>query len=92
MESVKVSPRVEIDPENVELGLVKLVLGLVELLRQLLEKQAIRRIESGNLTEDEIDRLGTTLMKLEEKILELKDYFGIDELNIDLGPLGNLID
>jgi len=84
--------KVKIDPENVEQGLVKLVLALVELLRQLLEKQAIRRIEGGSLTEEEIDRLGTTLMKLEQKIRELQEYFEIDDLNIDLGPLGNLID
>lgn len=84
--------KVKVDPENVEQGLVKLVLALVELLRQLLERQAIRRIEGGNLTNEEIDRLGTTLMKLEERVRELQEYFQIDDLNIDLGPLGNLID
>jgi hypothetical protein len=84
--------KVKIEPENVEQGLVKLVLALVELLRQLLEKQAIRRIEGGTLNDEEIERVGTTLMKLEEKIIELKEYFGIDDLNIDLGPLGKLID
>lgn len=85
-------PKVNVDPEKVEQGLVKLVLSLVELLRQLMERQAIRRIEGGTLTEEEIDRLGTTLMRLEEKIWELQEYFGIDDLNINLGPLGNLID
>lgn len=85
-------PKVNVDPEKVEQGLVKLVLSLVELLRQLLEKQAIRRIEGGTLTEEEIDRLGTTLMKLEERIRELQQYFEIDDLNINLGPLGDLID
>jgi len=84
--------KINVEPEGVEQGLVKLVLGLVELLRQLLERQAIRRIEGGSLTEEEIDRVGMTLMKLEEKIRELQEYFGIDDLNIDLGPLGNLID
>jgi len=84
--------KLNVDPEKVEQGLVKLVLALVELLRQLMEKQAIRRIEGGSLTEKEIDRLGTTLMKLEQKIRELQEYFEIDDLNIDLGPLGNLID
>lgn len=84
--------RVNVDPEKVEQGLVKLVLALVELLRQILEKQAIRRMESGSLTNEEIDRLGRTLMKLEEKIKELKEHFRIDDLNINLGPLGNLID
>jgi len=84
--------RIKVEPENVERGLVRLVLALVELLRQLLERQAIRRIEAGSLTEEEIDRLGTTLMKLEEKIKELQEYFQIDDLNMDLGPLGNLLD
>jgi len=89
--SVKPS-RITVDPEKVEQGLVKLVLALVEFLRQILEKQAIRRMESGSLTKEEIDRLGTTLMKLEEKIKELQEHFEIDDLNINLGPLGNLID
>ena len=84
--------RIRVDPEKVEQGLVKLVLALVEFLRQILEKQAIRRMESGSLTKEEIDRLGTTLMKLEEKIKELQEHFEIDDLNINLGPLGNLID
>ena len=84
--------RVQVDPEKVEQGLVKLVLALVEFLRQILEKQAIRKMESGSLTADEIDRLGTTLMKLEEKIKELQEHFAIEDLNINLGPLGNLID
>jgi len=84
--------RVKIDSEKVEQGLVKLVLSLVELLRQLLERQAIRRMEGGTLTEEEIERLGTTLMKLEEKVKEIQEHFQIDDLNINLGPLGNLID
>jgi hypothetical protein len=84
--------RIQVDPEKVEQGLVKLVLALVEFLRQILEKQAIRKMESGSLTKEEIDRLGTTLMKLEEKIKELQEHFAIDDLNINLGPLGNLID
>ncbi|MBD3182393.1 gas vesicle protein K [Candidatus Poribacteria bacterium] len=92
LEPVKKPTKVKVDPEGVEQGLVKLVLALVELIRQLLEKQAIRRIEGGTLTDEEIERLGTTLMKLEEKIIELKEYFEIEELNIDLGPLGNLLD
>lgn len=84
--------KVNINPEKVEQGLVRLVLALVELLRQLLERQAIRRMEGGTLTIEEIERLGGTLMKLEEKIKELQVYFEIDDLNIDLGPLGNLLD
>lgn len=84
--------RINVDPEKVEQGLAKLVLSLVELLRQLMERQAIRRMEAGSLTGEEIDRLGTTLMKLEEKMRELQEYFQIDDLNIRLGPLGNLLD
>lgn len=84
--------KINVDSEKVEQGLAKLVLAVVELLRQLLERQAIRRIEGGTLTETEIDRLGMTLMKLEEKIKELQEYFQIDDLNIDLGPLGKLLD
>ena len=86
------TPRINIDPEKVEQGLVKLVLTLVEFIRQLLERQAIRKIEAGRLDEGEIERLGTTLMKLEEKIKELQEYFEIDDLNLNLGPLGDLIE
>lgn len=84
--------RVNIDPDKVEHGLVKLVLALVELLRQLLERQAIRRMEAGTLTSEEIDRVGTTLMRLEQRVKELQEHFQIDDLNIHLGPLGNLLD
>ena len=89
---VRHKPTVNVNSEKVEQGLVKLVLAVVELLRQLLERQAIRRMESGTLTEEEIERLGMTFMKLEEKIKELQVYFEIDDLNINLGPLGNLLD
>lgn len=87
------SRRVEADPENVEKGLVQLVLTIVELLRQLMEKQAIRRVEAGGLSDDDIERLGTTLMMLETRMQELRDYFGLtpDDLNLDLGPLGRLL-
>lgn len=84
--------RVNIDPDKVEHGLVKLVLALVELLRQLLERQAIRRMEAGTLTSEEIDRVGATLMRLEQRMRELQEHFQIDDLNINLGPLGNLLD
>ncbi|MFH1539215.1 MAG: gas vesicle protein K [bacterium] len=86
------SPRINLDPEKVEQGLVKLVLTLVEFIRQLLERQSIRKIEAGSLDDGEIERLGTTLMKLEEKVKELQEYFEIDDLNINLGPLGDLIE
>jgi hypothetical protein len=87
------SGRVRADPEDVERGLVQLVLTLVELLRQLMERQAIRRVEAGGLTDDETERLGTTLMLLEERMEELREHFGLtpEDLNIDLGPLGRLL-
>ena len=85
--------RIDADPATVERGLVQLVLTLVELLRQLMEKQAVRRVEAGGLTDEEVERLGTTLMLLEEKMDELRDHFGLtpEDLNIDLGPLGRLL-
>ena len=85
--------RIEANPKNVEQGLAKLVLTLVELVRQLLERQAIRRMEAGSLTDTEIERVGETLMKLEAKMQELKGVFGLgdEELNLNLGPLGNLM-
>ena len=85
--------RVNADPERVERGLAKLVLTLIELLRQLLERQAIRRIEAGSLSDDDIERLGQTFMKLEARMEELKEAFGLEdeELNLNLGPLGDLI-
>lgn len=85
--------RINIDPKNVEKGLAKLVLTIVELLRQLMEKQAMRRVETGSLTDEEIERVGETLMKLENKMKELKEIFGLkdEELNLNLGPLGDLM-
>lgn len=84
--------RIDLDPEKIERGLTQLVLSLIELVRRLVEKQALRRIEGGSLTAEQIERLGTTLMRLEEQMETLKDHFGIESLNIDLGPLGNLLD
>ena len=85
--------RINADPKKVEQGLAKLVLTLIELIRKLLEKQAIRRIEGEALTDEEIERLGETLMKLEQKMEELKVSFGLEDqdLNLNLGPLGNLM-
>lgn len=87
------SRRVAADPESVEKGLAQLVLTIIELLRQLMEKQAIRRVEAGGLSDEEIDRLGETLMLLEERMGELRDIFGLsaEDLNLDLGPLGKLL-
>jgi hypothetical protein len=84
--------RVNLDPEKVEHGLVQLVLSVIELLRQLMEKQALRRIEGGSLSGEQVEQLGTTLLRLEEQMNHLKEHFKIDHLNIDLGPLGDLLD
>ncbi len=85
--------RFEADPESVEKGLVQLVLTLVELLRQLMERQAIRRVDAGGLSEDEVERLGRTLMLLDDRMTELREHFGLEleDLNLDLGPLGRLL-
>jgi hypothetical protein len=85
--------RIEATPEDVEAGLAKLVLTLVEFLRQILEHQAVRRMEGGTLTDEEIEKLGLTLMRLQERLGELKEAFGLadEDLNLDLGPLGKLI-
>ncbi len=84
-----VPERISADAESVENGLAKLVLSIIELVRRLLEKQALRRMDAGNLTEAEIERLGNSLMKLEEKMAELKKVFSLsdEELNMKLGPL-----
>ena len=85
--------RVNADPERVEKGLAQLVLTLVELLRQLMERQALRRMENGTLTDEQIDRLGETFMKLEARMQELKAHFELEDrdLNLNLGPLGDLM-
>ena len=85
--------RIDATPEDVEQGLAKLVLTLIEFLRQILEHQAVRRMEGGGLSDEEIEKLGLTLMRLQERLGELKEEFGLagEDLNIDLGPLGKLI-
>jgi actin-like ATPase involved in cell morphogenesis len=85
--------RINVDAESVEQGLAKLVLTLIELIRRLLEKQAVRRMEGGGLSAQQLEELGLALMKLEEKMAELKEHFGLrdEELNIDLGPIGKLL-
>ena len=87
------SSKLALNPDNAESGLAKLVLTLVELIRKLIEKQAMRRVDGGTLTDGEIERLGETLMKLENKMEELKKHFNLtdQDLNINLGPLGNLM-
>ena len=81
--------RISADPDIVENGLAKLVMSIIELVRRLLEKQALRRMDAGNLSEEEIEKLGTALMKLEEKMNDLKRTFGLsnDDLNLKLGPV-----
>lgn len=84
--------RIAADSEVVENGLAKLVLSIIELIRRLLEKQALRRMDAGTLTDEEIERVGAALMKLEEKMAEMKQIFGLadDDLNLNLGPVRSL--
>ena len=84
--------RIALEPGQVERGLLRLVLSVVELIRQLLEKQAMRRVDIGDLTDGEVDRLGRSLMEVEATIRQLQRQFGIADLNIDLGPIGPLLD
>ena len=87
------APRINVDPEKVEQGLAQLVLTLIELLRRLMERQAVRRIEAGSLSDEEIERLGQTFIKLQERMDDLKEIFGLEDedLNLNLGPLGDLM-
>ena len=87
------SRRVNADPENVERGLAGLVLTIVDLLRELMERQALRRMEGGTLSDEEVERLGTAFMRLNERMEELKEEFDLtdDDLNLNLGPLGDLM-
>ena len=85
--------RLETNPESVERDLFKLVLTVIELVRQLMEKQALHRVDQGDLTDAQIEGLGTGLMRLEQAMDELKDRYDLTaaDLNIDLGPLGTLL-
>lgn len=86
--------RIDCNPETVEQGLAKLVLGLIELIRRLLERQAIRRMEGGSLDDEQVENMGLALMKLEQKVHQLAAEFHLTpkDLNLDLGPLGKLLD
>jgi hypothetical protein len=86
-------PRWNADPEEVRRSVGKLVLTLVEFIRQLLERQAIRRMDAGTLTPEQIEAVGLALMRLEETVRELAGRFGVDpdDLNLDLGPVGRLM-
>ncbi len=85
--------RIGADPETVERGLVTLVLTVVELLRQLMERQALRRVDQGDLSDQKVEQVGATLLALDERMAELREHFGLTpaDLNIDLGPLGTLL-
>ena len=87
------STRVTSDPEQLEQGLAHLVLTIIELLRQLMERQALHRMEAGSLSDQQVEQLGATFMALEARMEELKEAFGLEgrDLNINLGPLGDLI-
>jgi hypothetical protein len=93
-EAARVVPhRFATEPETVERDLARLALTIVELLRQLMERQAVRRVEQGDLTADEEERIGMTLMLLADRMAHLLERFGLtqEELNLDLGPLGTLL-
>lgn len=92
-DSPRLSGRLELDRDKVKNGLGQLVLTLIKLLHELLEKQAIRRMESDSLTEEQVERLGRVLMQQVEEIDRLRREFGLeeDDLNLDLGPLGRLL-
>ena len=85
--------RIDADPASIGRDLGRLVLTIIELLRQLMERQALRRVDAGDLPEETIEDLGLGLMRLEEVMKELREYFGLrpEDLNIDLGPLGSLL-
>ncbi|HEX4960254.1 MAG TPA: gas vesicle protein K [Thermoanaerobaculia bacterium] len=87
------APRWNADPEEVQRSVARLLLAITEFLRKLMEKQAIRRMEAGTLTEEEVEKLGLALMRLEETLHEIAARFGLapEDLNLDLGPLGRLI-
>jgi CRISPR/Cas system-associated endonuclease Cas1 len=93
MSQPPVRHRLDVDKDAAEEGLAALVLTVVELLRQLMERQAIRRVEDGTVTDEQAERLGLTLMRLQERMNELMDHFGLtpEDLNLDLGPLGTLL-
>lgn len=85
--------RLETDPETIQRDLLRLVLTIVELVRQLMEKQALRRLDDGDLTDDQVEALGTGLMHLADAMRELRERYGLsqEDLNLDLGPLGSLL-
>ncbi|MFI0153833.1 gas vesicle protein K [Streptomyces lydicus] len=89
----ELAQRLKTDPETVERDLIKLVLTIVELLRQLMERTALHRVDQGDLSEAQEERIGMTLMILQDRMSELCDRYGLtlEDLNLDLGPLGSLL-
>ena len=89
----RLSHRIDADGSDPAKGLAQLVLTLVELIRQIVERQALHRVESGSLDDEEVERLGQALMALDERMAQLREVFGVTEedLNLDLGPLGKLL-
>lgn len=85
--------RIDIDPDQVANDLARLVLTLIELIRRVVEHQAVQRMDDTDLSDEQVERMGLALLRLEEKMAEVRDVFGLadDELNIDLGPLGKLL-
>lgn len=85
--------RIDVDPDAVGKDLARLVLTLIELIRRVVEHQAVRRMDDPDLSDEQIERMGVALLRLEEKVAEMRELFGLasDELNIDLGPLGRLL-
>lgn len=85
--------RLDLDPQDIGRDLVHLVLTVVELVRQLMERQAVRRVDQGDLTDEQVERIGTALMLLDDRMTELCAEHGLrpEDLNLDLGPLGTLL-
>ncbi|MFD7517401.1 gas vesicle protein K [Streptomyces niveus] len=88
-----IAQRLQTDPDTVERDLIKLVLTIVELLRQLMERTALHRVDQGDLREDQEERIGMTLMILQDRMTELCERYDLtmEDLNLDLGPLGSLL-
>lgn len=89
----RLTQRMETDPDSVERDLFKLVLTIIELIRQLMEAQALRRVDEGDLTDEQVENLGLGLSRLEQAMEDLKSRYDLTtaDLNIDLGPLGKLL-
>ncbi|MEX2582372.1 MAG: gas vesicle protein K [Gemmatimonadota bacterium] len=85
--------RIDVDPDAVGQDLAKLVLTLIELIRRVVEHQAVRRMDDPDLSDEQVERMGIALLRLEEKMEEIREVFGVaeDDLNVNLGPLGNLL-